>query len=281
MSALDSFGSQNYEEQAAVQEQPSQLSPNAAPEDQVNQTIQTISTLLQKPSPNDQQAGLKMLLAMFAKGHDVGSFTPSVVQFVANEDPLTRHLAQIFLEQYADQNVESFMLCVNTFQKYLTDTDPIVRANSLKILSSLHKKEILPVLKDAINQVAGDPSPYVKKEAAFAIIKASELDPNEIENFIPIIERIMKDQHPISFSGAITAYWTLCPDNIELLHPHFKFICTNITKFDEFAQVFIIRAMTIYTRYCFKNPINEEDNNDEEDNTNFWDENTTKEHWNR
>ena len=39
-----------------------------------------------------------------------------------------------------------------------------------------------------------------------------------------------------AFSGAIAAYWSLCPDNIDLLHPHFRRMCRDITKYDEYAS---------------------------------------------
>ncbi|KAH0786936.1 Adaptin N terminal region family protein [Histomonas meleagridis] len=278
MSALGSVGSSDYQEETgqssnlSIQSLP--LGSGDSPETQREQTIQTINKLFQASGIKNQTIAIKMLLAMMSKGHDVGEFVPTVIPLVASPDLQLRHLCHIFLAHYADGGTEAFTLCVNTFQKSLTDTDPIIRATSLKILSSFNHKEILPVIQDAVNQVIGDPSPYVKKEVAFAIIKAAELDPNEIENYIPLIERIMKDQHPISFSGAIAAYWSLCPDNIKMLHPHFKFICTNITRFDEFAQVFIIRSMTLYTRYCFKNP---ETQTEDEANESFWDDNAAKE----
>jgi AP-3 complex subunit beta len=47
-------------------------------------------------------------------------------------------------------------------------------------------------------------------------------------------------------------------------------MCQNITKFDPYAQVFIIRSLTIYSRYCFKNPETEVI---DESAAAFWDEN--------
>ena len=145
----------------------------------------------------------------------------------------------------------------------------------MKVMSSIRSREILPAVQDAISQVSGDPSPYVKKAAAFAIVKAAELaeDESETEVYLPILERLLADQNPIAFSGAIAAYWSLCPDNVEMLHPHFRYMCQNMRKFDPWAQVFALRSLTVYARYCFKNPSAE---GEDESTAAFWDDSPQK-----
>ncbi|OHT16129.1 Adaptin N terminal region family protein [Tritrichomonas foetus] len=274
MSNLGAIGSQDFENPTNIEQDKKNDTGPISLEDQKATTIEQISKLIVSTNVTDRAKAMKMLIAMMSKGHDVQDFAPFVVQQVASSDPQCRQLAYIFLNHYASECMETVLLSINTFQRSLTDNDPIIRALAVKMISSVPQADIIPEIQSAVEQVIGDPSPYVKKAAAFAIIKAAELDPNLIDNYLPFIDRLLGETNPIAFSGAIAAYWSICPENIEFIHPRFRFICQNIQKFDEYAQVFTLRALSLYTRLCFKNPSDEEV---EETEAAFWDENPTKE----
>ena len=243
---------------------------------QHEQSLEKARQCFASPNVRDRTTGLQTLLVMMSKGYDVSEFAPLVVQEVASSDPLGKQLAYVFLNHYADDALDSIVLAVNTFQRSLTDSDPLCRALAIKVMSSIRSREVLPAVKDAIQQVAGDASPYVKKAAAFAIIKAAELseDESETEEYLPVLERFLNDDSPITFSGAIAAYWAICPDNFEFLHPRFRWLCSNIGKLDAWGQVYALRALTVYARYNFKNPSTEDV---DEANVAFWDESAQRE----
>jgi AP-3 complex subunit beta len=219
--------------------------------------IQNVYALIASQQPGSALTAVKILLAMYAKGHNVVEFAPFVIQQLASSEAKLRHFAQLYVSQYVADDPETIMLATNTLQRSLTDSDPIIRACALKTVSSIALKDALPAIQDALTRMVGDPSPYVKKEVALSMIKASEVDPDEIDTYLPLLERLLGDSSPIAFSGAIAAYWSLCPDNVELLHPRFRFMCQNVTKFDSFAQVFVLRSLTVYCRHCFIPPESE------------------------
>jgi AP-3 complex subunit beta len=247
---LGSVGSKDFESAAAAETE-AQLS---ASDDPHSLAIRQTHELFQSPKTENHALAMKLLFAMMSKGVDASEFAPQVVQQVASQDAVARQLAYVYLNHYAEEAPETSLLSVNTFKRSLTDSDQLVRALAVKVLSSIRSKEILPSIQDAVNQVIGDTSPYVKKAAAYAMIKAVELDPTQVEGFIPLIGRLLGDSSPIAFGGAIAAYLALCPDNIELIHPHFRNICQNVSKLDEWAQVSTLRVLTRYSRYCFRSP---------------------------
>jgi AP-3 complex subunit beta len=269
MSELESVGSSDYQVNATDQS----LTDPDYPASQLAASFEKVAAQIVSREPFAHQTALKMLLALMSKGYDVSEFSAFVVQEIGSPDAASRDLANVFLSHYAVDCPDTAILAVNSLQRALTDYDPIIRARAIMTISSLKIREVLPQISDAVNQVIGDPSPYVKKAAAFAMVKACELEPNDIESYLPLIERLLADRSPIAFSGAIAAYWMLCPDNIELLHPHFRYICQNIQSFDSYAQCFILRSLTPYSRYCFKQPtISDEGEGD----ANFWDEESPK-----
>jgi AP-3 complex subunit beta len=255
MSELESFGSGDYDAQKT--DSTNANADPAASQDPRVAAVQNVYALIASREPGSALTAVKILIAMYAKGYNVVEFAPFVIQQLASPDAKLRHFAQIYVSQYVQDDPDTIMLATNTLQRSLTDSDPIIRACALKTLSSIGLKDALPAIQDAITRMVGDPSPYVKKEVAFSMIKACEIDPDEIDTYRPLLDRLLGDTSPIAFSGAIAAYWSLCPDNIELLHGRFRFMCQNITKFDSFGQVFVLRALTVYCRYCFKAPESE------------------------
>lgn len=281
MSILGSFGSNNFEKPNETAKSllsfPQKTDSNNLPDSSDDRMIafkNSLNQSLTSQNETDRIFGVKMLILGVAKGYDLHEFAPLVVQQLISSDLHCRQLAYIYLTHYAIDCYDTILLSINSFQKALVDSDPSVRVLAIKMISSVPQIEIIPEIQKAIDQVIGDTNPYVKKEVAYAIIKASELDPNLIEGFLPYIQRLMFEKDPIAFSGAIAAYWSLCPENIEFIHPNFRYIVNNIKKFDEYGQIYAMRSLAVYTRLCFKNP-NQNVNNDDSEFSEeaFWEEN--------
>lgn len=264
MSNLGAIGSQDMVRPAETAEIEAM-----SQEDYRTAVVSRVQELFESAKPEDQADAIRMLLAMMSKGVDCIDFAPFVVQQVVSHDAVSRQLAYVFLNHYAEEAPDAAILSVNTFQRSLTDVDPLVRASALRVLSSIKNESVLPIVHDAVKEAINDTSPYVKKAVAYAIVKVSMWDPNQIVHYLPLVQRLLGDPSPIAFSGAIAAYWTLCPDNVVFLHPHFRAICQNIKKLDEWAQILTLRALTVYARLCFKNPTQPEN---DEDPSKFWDE---------
>ena len=82
-----------------------------------------------------------------------------------------RKLVYIFLLRYAESDPDLALLSINTFQRDLADHNPLIRAMALRVLSGINIPMILNIVILAVKKCAADPSPYVRKAAAFALIK--------------------------------------------------------------------------------------------------------------
>ena len=108
---------------------------------------------------------------MISKGRDVSEFFPDVVKNVASNNLEVRKLVYIYLLRYAEQEPDLALLSINTFQKDLTDQNPIIRAMALRVMSGIRVPMIGPIVLLAIKKCIVDLSPYVRKAAAHAIPK--------------------------------------------------------------------------------------------------------------
>lgn len=112
-----------------------------------------------------------LVLQLISKGRNVSEFFPYVVKNVASQNLEIRKLVYIFLLRYAESDPDLALLSINTFQKDLTDPNPLIRAMALRVLSGINVPMIGNIVLLAIKKCAGDPSPYVRKASALALIK--------------------------------------------------------------------------------------------------------------
>ncbi|KAH0794895.1 Adaptin N terminal region family protein [Histomonas meleagridis] len=214
----------------------------------------TITQNLQSTKIKDKLNGVKSLLSVMSKGDDVKEFFPLVVQEITSEDETLRHLSYVYLVQYAEADPDSALMSVNTFQRSLSDEDPIVRAMSLKILSSIRSPEIIEIVLDAVQTCSRDASPYVRKAAALALIKIYETDSDCLDDILVILQKLLNDTSVITISGALYALSIIKPDYDELVHPIFRTLCNVINKLDPWGQTIALHILQRYARRNFKRP---------------------------
>jgi AP-3 complex subunit beta len=231
-----------------------QTPTNTAPQSLALELTPSVTKNLQSSSNDDKITGVKQLLAIMSKGEDVSSFFPLVVQEITSENEALRHLSYIYLVHYAESDPDSALMSINTFQRSLSDSDPIVRALALKILSSIRNREIIEIVIDAVTKCALDGSPYVRKAAALAIVKINETCDEYTDELLPIIKRLLNDQSVIAISGALYALQCIAPDYDDLIHPVFRTLCTALSKLDPWAQTTALHILQRYARRNFKKP---------------------------
>lgn len=90
---------------------------------------------------------------------------------VASHNLEVRKLVYIYILRYAESEPDLALLSINTFQKDLTDSNPLIRAMALRVLSGIRVPMIGSIVVLSIKKCAGDVSPYVRKTAAIAIPK--------------------------------------------------------------------------------------------------------------
>uniref|UniRef100_A0A183L0G2 Adaptin_N domain-containing protein n=1 Tax=Schistosoma curassoni TaxID=6186 RepID=A0A183L0G2_9TREM len=134
------------------------------------------------------------------------------------------------------------------------DPNQLVRASSLRVLSSIRIPLILPIVTLAIQDASKDLSPYVRKTAAHAILKVYSLDPTEKDTLIEIIDRLLSDKTTVVVGSAVRAFEEVCPERLDLIHKNYRKLCDLVMDVDEWGQVVILSMLTRYARTQFPNP---------------------------
>jgi len=113
---------------------------------------------------------------------------------------------------------------------------------------------IVPIVVLAIRDSAADMSPYVRKTAAHAIPKLYSLDPEQKEELVQILDKLLADRTTLVVGSAVMAFEEVCPERIDLIHKNYRKLCSLLVDVDEWGQVVILNTLTRYARTQFVDP---------------------------
>ncbi|EJD49026.1 hypothetical protein AURDEDRAFT_85350 [Auricularia subglabra TFB-10046 SS5] len=218
----------------------------------------TIKKQLDSRADADKLDAMRRLIAAVSKGRNVSSFFPDVVKNVVSPNLEIRKLVYIFLIRHAESEPDLALLSVNTFQKDLADPNPPIRAMALRVLSSIRVPMIASIVALAIKKAAADTSPYVRKAAALAIPKCFSLDTSQQSVLLAILTPMLADRSPLAVGSVATAFNALCPERLDLLHPHFRRLSRLLVDVDEWGQIVLLDLLARYARTMLARPPAEE-----------------------
>ncbi|KAJ7773104.1 adaptin N terminal region-domain-containing protein [Mycena metata] len=217
---------------------------------------------LDSSSDREKLDAMKRLVALISKGRNVSEYFAQVVKNVASQNLEIRKLVYIYLLRYAEQEPDLALLSINTFQKDLTDSNPLIRAMALRVLSGIKVPMIGSIVVLAIKKCAADMSPYVRKAAALAIPKCYELDASHLPALIGIIATLLRDRSPLSIGSVAVAFEAVCPTRLDMLHQQYRRLCRILVDVDEWGQIDLLNLLLRYARTMLPRPVQEEIDSD-------------------
>ncbi|KAI0784468.1 adaptin N terminal region-domain-containing protein [Abortiporus biennis] len=237
---------------------------SAAYLDNPDDKVKNIRKQLDSSSDREKLDAMKRLIALISKGRNVSEYFAQVVKNVASHNLEIRKLVYIYLLRYAEQEPDLALLSINTFQKDLSDSNPLIRAMALRVLSGIKVPMIGSIVVLAIKKCASDISPYVRKAAAQAIPKCYGLDASHQPELITILSTLLRDRSPLSLGSVAVAFEAVCPTRLDLLHQHYRRLCRTLLDMDEWGQADLLVLLTRYARTMLPRPIESPDNTEEE-----------------
>ncbi|KAF2143772.1 uncharacterized protein K452DRAFT_247189 [Aplosporella prunicola CBS 121167] len=210
-----------------------------------------IKKLLDSRHDREVLEGLRRVIAMSYRNQPTLPFFSAVVKNIASPNLEIKKLVYIYLLQHAEEEPDTALLSINTIQKSLVDSSPHVRALALRVMSGIRVPVISQIVSLGIKRGAGDMSPFVRKAAALAIPKCYRLDPNTLPQLIEYLSTLLGDKQYYVAGAAVAAFSDICPDRIDLIHPHYRSLIRKLVDMDEWGQLATLRLMTIYARKCF------------------------------
>ncbi|VDO04267.1 unnamed protein product [Rodentolepis nana] len=238
-----------------------------------------IVKMLDSSKENLKLLAMRRIISMVARGKECSDLFAAVVKNVVSKDPEIKKLVYAYLVRYAEEQQDLALLSISTFQRslkvrfcvyivivhrceernfesfvYLKDANQLIRASALRVLSSIRIPVIAPILMLAVRDGSVDLSPYVRKTVAHAIPKLYSLEPDEKESLIEIIGKLLEDKSTAVAGSAVQAFEEICSERLDLIHKHYRKLCSLLMDVDEWGQIAIINMLTRYARTQFPDP---------------------------
>ncbi|EFQ86876.1 hypothetical protein CFE70_008187 [Pyrenophora teres f. teres 0-1] len=212
-----------------------------------------LKKLLDSRSERDVLEGLRRVITMSYRQPPSQTlpFFSHVIKNVASPSLQVKKLVYIYLLQHAEHEPDTALLSINTIQKSLTDTNPQLRALALRVMSSIRVPVISQIVSLGIKRGSGDMSPYVRRAAALAIPKCYRLDPNTEPQLLDYLSTLLGDKQYFVAGAAVASFLELCPERLDLIHPHYRSLVRKLVDMDEWGQLATLRLMMVYARKCF------------------------------
>jgi len=118
-------------------------------------------------------------------------------------------------------------------------------------MSGIRVPVISQIVSLGIKKGAQDMSPIVRKAAALAIPKCWRLDLNTAPQLTEYLGALLGDKQYFVAGAAVMTFMEVCPERIDLIHPHYRSLLRKLVDMDEWGQLATLRMMTIYARQCF------------------------------
>ncbi|KAF9522067.1 adaptin N terminal region-domain-containing protein [Crepidotus variabilis] len=223
--------------------------------DTSDEKTKNIKKQLESSSEREKLDAMKRLVALISKGRNATEYFASVVKNVASPNLEIRKLVYIYLLKYAEHEPDLALLSINTFQKDLGDSSPLIRGMALRVLSGIRVGMVGSLVVLAIKKCAKDTSPYVRKGAALAVPKCYDLDNTHLPALIEIITTLLQDRSPLSLGAVTVAFEAVCPTRLDLIHQHFRRFCKLLVEVDEWGQVEVMNLLLRYARTMLVRPV--------------------------
>lgn len=86
------------------------------------------------------------------------------------------------------------------------------------------------------------------------VIIICSLDPEQKEELVSIIDKLLFDKAPLVVGSAAMAFMEVCPERMSLIHRSYRRICSMLVDVDEWGQLVLLNMLTVYAKMFFPDP---------------------------
>ncbi|KAG4304059.1 hypothetical protein PORY_002582 [Pneumocystis oryctolagi] len=215
-----------------------------------------INKLLNSEYENEKLIGTRKVIYLMSHGINMSEYFLSMIKNVASSNLEIQRLIYIYITRYSEYDPNLTLLSINTIQKGLNHKNPLFRGMSIKVLSGIRIPAISKIILLEIKRCIMDMSFYVRKCALISMVKCYRLDPSSLPTLIEYLSILFKDQSHIVFGSTFFVFQEICPERLDLIHPHYRRICRVLHELNEWDQTIVLNILLVYARKCFLMPQN-------------------------
>lgn len=132
-----------------------------------------------KPNARIKVVLKKCVANIILNNNEIANLLLDVILLMKIDDIEIRKLALQFIAAYAHLNPKEAQNALQFLQRFREDLDPILRAHALNTMAQVALPEFVDLTLRSLSKGLADSDPYVRKSAAFLVLRAYENDPGK------------------------------------------------------------------------------------------------------
>ena len=174
---------------------------------QNKEELNKLQSKLDSDDHMQRESAVKHVISLMRSGEDVKMLFSSMLSCVRTSDLSLKKLIYLYLVNYAETVPEEAIMAVNTFIQDSNDLNPLIRALAVKTMCRIRLQNVAEYMITPLKKALKDNDPYVRKTAAFGIVKLYEIIPDDVENanLFDDLKSLLQDDNPMVISNTIAA----------------------------------------------------------------------------
>ncbi|KAK8060728.1 hypothetical protein PG996_010658 [Apiospora saccharicola] len=202
---------------------------------------------------SQKKVALKKIVAnMTMSNNEMVQLFPDIIQCMNIPNLEIKKMCYLFLVNYARMKPELAVKAIPVLEQDMEDSNPLVRALTLRTMSYVHVKEFVEATVPIVKQMLRDADPYVRKTAAFCVAKLYDHDRHMVEHsdLIERLNSLLRDDNPTVVASALAGLMDIWErsDAIKLTidYSNASKMVAILPDCSEWGQTYILEALMSY-----------------------------------
>ena len=210
---------------------------------------------LQSDKKEKKKDAVKKVIASMTLGKDVSSLFPDVINCIQTDNVELKKLVYLYLMNYAKSQPDMAIMAVNTFVKDCEDSNPLIRALSVRTMGCIRVDKITEYMCEPLRRCLKDDDAYVRKTAAVCVAKLHDINSSMVEDqgFLEMLRDLLGDSNPMVVANTVAALNEIADSSpagqeaFDLTLSTVNKLLTALNECTEWGQVFILDSLAQYT----------------------------------
>jgi AP-1 complex subunit beta-1 len=215
-----------------------------------------IKHCLSSPDPTIQIAAIKQVIANMTVGKDQSNHFTEIAKLVSSPHVQVKKLVYLYLMQNAKSQPEKAIMHAGSFVRDSMHENPLVRGIALRTMTSLQVSTMTPFANEVVMRGLRDSDPYVRRNAAFGVVKLYQTSPDVLQETgrIQDLLDLLTDPFASVVAAAVAAVCELvqiAPNSAALgqaVMSHSSTLLNALTECGEWSQVSLLEGIGLLFR---------------------------------
>lgn len=207
------------------------------------------ATKKSKPQPRIKVVLKKVIANVVLNNIETANMMSDVIRLMRNDDMDIRRMCLQYLTTYATAKPKVAQEAIPYLQRFKDETDAQLRALAIKTMSSVPNSDFVDLTAQSIGAALKDQAPAVRREAAFAVAKLYQHDPDKTTDmdFLDGLNSLLHDSHANVVTSALAALSSITDLgktlSLSIDRAHSLTLVSLLGKCNEWSQVYILSSL--------------------------------------